>query len=166
MNLDVNFDDFDAAPTPPMDSPRGRTVYGSAKKPTQVTQSSRGLDSLRVSQSHRSSRLSSGDADPLEALARLQSFDGHFSLDALTIVKLNTGIETVRQAFPSGVTDAIVATVLAMAFLSTKLGAAVDRDSWEGMYEKAQQYVEGALQDLDKGETVDVLLAKIAQMLT
>jgi hypothetical protein len=102
----------------------------------------------------------------LEALARLQSFDGHFSLDALTIVKLNTGIETVRQAFPSGVTDAIVATVLAMAFLSTKLGAAVDRDSWEGMYEKAQQYVEGALQDLDKGETVDVLLAKIAQMLT
>ncbi|KAJ7482227.1 von Willebrand factor type A domain-containing protein [Mycena galericulata] len=107
----------------------------------------------------------SGSADPLEALARLQAFDGCFSLDVLSIVKLSTDIQTVRGAFPAGAADAIVATVLAMAFLSTKLGASVERDSWEGMYEKAQQYVEAALQNMGATETADALEAKIVGML-
>ncbi|KAJ6614674.1 hypothetical protein B0H10DRAFT_135022 [Mycena sp. CBHHK59/15] len=98
--------------------------------------------------------------DPLEALARLQSFDGCFSLDVLNVIQLNTALEHVRGAFPAGATDAVVATVIGLAFLSTKLGATVDRDSWEGMYEKAQQYVEAALRDLGSAETVDVLETK------
>ncbi|KAJ7170876.1 von Willebrand factor type A domain-containing protein [Mycena crocata] len=103
--------------------------------------------------------------DPLEALARLQSFDGRFSLGVLTVIKLSTDIESVRGALPAGATDGVVATLLAMAFLSTKLGADVDRDSWEGIYEKAQQYVEAALQDMGAVETVDVLEKKVVQML-
>ncbi|KAJ6542746.1 von Willebrand factor type A domain-containing protein [Mycena capillaripes] len=104
-------------------------------------------------------------SDPLEALARLQAFDGCFSLDVLRVVKLKSDIQAVRNAFPAGATDAIVATILAMAFLSTKLGAGVDRDSWEGIYEKAQQYVEAALRNIGAAETADVLEAKVAQLL-
>lgn len=104
-------------------------------------------------------------SDPLEALARLQSFDGCFSLEVLSVVKLKSDIQAVRKAFPAGATDAMVATVLAMAFLATKLGASVDRDSWEGIYEKAQQYVEAALQSMGATETTDVLEGKVAQLL-
>ncbi|KAJ6565130.1 hypothetical protein B0H10DRAFT_1095973 [Mycena sp. CBHHK59/15] len=114
---------------------------------------------------HRPQMTATDIADPLEALARLQSFDGCFSLDVLNVIKLNTALEHVRGAFPAGATDAVVATVIGLAFLSTKLGATVDRDSWEGMYEKAQQYVEAALRDLGSTETVDVLETKIAKML-
>jgi hypothetical protein len=104
-------------------------------------------------------------SDPLEALARLQAFDGCFSLEVLSVIKLKSDIQAVRNAFPAGATDGMVATVLAMAFLSTKLGAGVDRDSWEGIYEKAQQYVEAVLRNIGVAETTDVLEAKIAQML-
>jgi hypothetical protein len=104
-------------------------------------------------------------SDPLEALARLQSFDGCFSLEVLSVVKLKSDIQAVRKAFPAGATDAMVATVLAMAFLATKLGVSVDRDSWEGIYEKAQQYVEAALQSMGATETTDVLEGKVAQLL-
>ncbi|KAJ6622753.1 hypothetical protein B0H10DRAFT_878898 [Mycena sp. CBHHK59/15] len=114
---------------------------------------------------HRPQMTATDIADPLEALARLQSFDGCFSLDVINVIKLNTTLEHVRGAFPAGATDAVVATVIGLAFLSTKLGATVDRDSWEGMYEKAQQYVEAALRDLGSTETVDVLETKIAKML-
>ncbi|KAJ7041167.1 von Willebrand factor type A domain-containing protein [Mycena alexandri] len=105
------------------------------------------------------------NADPLEALARLQSFDGCFSLEVLSVIQLKSGIEDVRKAFPAGATDGVVATVLAMAFLSTKLGAGVERDSWEGIYEKAQQYVEMVLQNMGVSETVEVLEAKVAALL-
>ncbi|KAJ6542724.1 von Willebrand factor type A domain-containing protein [Mycena capillaripes] len=103
--------------------------------------------------------------DPLECLARLQAFDGCFSLDVLSVIRLRSDMQAVRNAFPAGATDAIVATILAMTFLSTKLGAGVDRDSWEGIYEKAQQYVEAALRNIGAVETADVLEAKVAQLL-
>ncbi|KAJ7717582.1 von Willebrand factor type A domain-containing protein [Mycena metata] len=103
------------------------------------------------------------DSDILETLARLQSFDGCFSLEVLSVIKLKSGIEDLRKAFPDGATDGVVTTVLAMAFLSTKLG--VDRDSWEGIYEKAQQYVDMALQNMGTTQSVDVLEAKIAALL-
>ncbi|KAJ7784830.1 von Willebrand factor type A domain-containing protein [Mycena maculata] len=104
-------------------------------------------------------------ANALEALARLQSFDGCFSLEVLGIIKLATDIQTVRNMFPVGATDRIVATVVALAFLSMKLGAFLDRDSWEGIYDKAQQYVEAALQNMAMTETVDMLETKVAGML-
>ncbi|KAJ7288528.1 von Willebrand factor type A domain-containing protein [Mycena rebaudengoi] len=98
---------------------------------------------------------------PLESLARLQSFDGCFSLDLLAVVQLKSDIQTVRALFPSHVTDEVVATVLGMAFLSTRLGADVERDSWEAMYEKAKQFVEEALSGID----VDLLEAEVAKLL-
>ncbi|KAJ7682878.1 von Willebrand factor type A domain-containing protein [Mycena rosella] len=104
-------------------------------------------------------------SDPLEALARLQSFDGCFSLEVLNVIKLNTNLQNVRNALPAGATDAVVATVLAMAFLATKLGASVDRDSWEGLYEKAEQYVEAALRSMGAVETTNILQVTVATML-
>jgi hypothetical protein len=98
---------------------------------------------------------------PLESLARLQSFDGCFSLDLLAVVQLKSDIQTVRALFPSNVTDEVVATVLGMAFFSIRLGADVERDSWEAMYEKAKQFVEEALSGID----VDLLEAEVAKLL-
>ncbi|KAJ7147291.1 hypothetical protein C8R46DRAFT_1129909 [Mycena filopes] len=112
-----------------------------------------------------SSPTPSTPADPLEALARLQSFDGCFTLEVLSVVKLKTNIQDVRNAFPAGATDSVIATVLAMAYLATRLGAGVERESWEGIYEKAQQYVEGALQNMGVSEGVEVLEAKLAALL-
>ncbi|KAJ7873046.1 hypothetical protein B0H14DRAFT_2569892 [Mycena olivaceomarginata] len=63
--------------------------------------------------------------DQSEALARLQSFDGCFSVEVFTFVGLK---ETDGRAlFPTGAADVVVATVLAMVFLSTKLGVEVER---------------------------------------
>jgi hypothetical protein len=103
--------------------------------------------------------------DPLETLARLQSFDGCFSAAVFDFVSLKTGIEAVRALFPAGAGDAIVATVLAMAFLSAKLGADVERESWEGMYEKAKEYVEEALVSMGANVSVEALEAKAVKML-
>ncbi|KAJ6476277.1 von Willebrand factor type A domain-containing protein [Mycena sanguinolenta] len=104
-------------------------------------------------------------SDPLESLARMQFFDGCFSLEVLRVITLKTDIEVVRSAFPVGATDGIVATVLAMVFLSTKLGAGVEPESWEGIYEKAQQYVADALQKLGATKTVEALEAEITHFL-
>ncbi|KAF7331222.1 hypothetical protein MSAN_02441000 [Mycena sanguinolenta] len=106
-------------------------------------------------------------ADPLEALARLQSFDGCFSLNVLSVVALksNVDIEAVRAVFPAGASDGVIASILAMAFLANKLGAGVDRDSWEGIYEKAQRYVEVALQKMGTTETAEGLEAKLVPFL-
>ncbi|KAJ7260946.1 hypothetical protein B0H12DRAFT_1231677 [Mycena haematopus] len=107
--------------------------------------------------------------DPLEALARLQSFDGCFSLEILAAhliaLKPNVDIHAIRAVFPAGTPDGVIASVLAMAFLANKLGAGVERDSWEGIYEKAQQYVEVALQKMGATETAEVLEAKVVPLL-
>ncbi|KAF7297218.1 hypothetical protein MIND_00954900 [Mycena indigotica] len=73
-------------------------------------------------------------SDPLEALARLQAFDGCFSLDVLKVVKLAPAkdVDAVRAVLPPNSSDAVIATLLAMAFLANKLGAGVERDSWGG----------------------------------
>ncbi|KAJ7079774.1 von Willebrand factor type A domain-containing protein [Mycena belliarum] len=104
-------------------------------------------------------------SDPLEALARLQSFDGCFSLNVLDVIKLTSDLQTVRGMFPAGASDNVVATVLVMAFLATKLGAAADRDSWEGLHEKARGFVEAALLRMGASETADGLQAKVTAML-
>ncbi|KAF7373263.1 hypothetical protein MSAN_00535200 [Mycena sanguinolenta] len=86
-------------------------------------------------------------ADPLEALARLQSFDGCFSLNVLSVVALksNVDIEAVRAVFPAGASDGVIASILAMAFLANKLGAGVDRDSWEGFMRRRSEGLEAKL---------------------
>ncbi|KAJ7206045.1 von Willebrand factor type A domain-containing protein [Mycena pura] len=108
--------------------------------------------------------------DALETLARLQSFDGCFAAAAavFALVKLKPGhdLRDARALFPAGIADAVVATVLAMAFMSTKLGADVDRDEWEGMHVKAAEYVREAL-DGTAGFTgsVESLEAEVVKML-
>ncbi|KAJ7223096.1 vault protein inter-alpha-trypsin domain-containing protein [Mycena pura] len=118
-----------------------------------------------VSKKKKVSTASAPPADPLEALARLQAFDGCFSFKVLNVVKLTADVQTVRSAFAAGVSDAVVATVITMAFLANKLGAAVERDAWEGMYEKAQQFVEAALQSKGVAESVGALEAKVVKFL-
>jgi hypothetical protein len=71
----------------------------------------------------------------------------------------------VRALFPTGAADVVVATVLAMAFLSTKLGVEVERDSWEGIYEKAKEYVVDALAAMGAKESVEWLEAEVAKIL-
>ncbi|KAJ7088561.1 von Willebrand factor type A domain-containing protein [Mycena crocata] len=106
------------------------------------------------------------DSDPLVTLARMQSFDGCFSVEVFAFVKLKTDMQAVRALFPTGVSDGVVASILAMAFLSTKLGADIDRDSWEGMHEKAKEYVEETLSAMGvKDLTVEGLETEVAKML-
>ncbi|KAJ7599217.1 von Willebrand factor type A domain-containing protein [Mycena floridula] len=79
--------------------------------------------------------------EPLEALARLQSFDGSFSMQVIQVVKLKE--DSVRAAFP-GLEEALIATVLAMAFIAKQLKdrQTPDIDAWEGIYSKAKEYIE------------------------
>jgi hypothetical protein len=107
--------------------------------------------------------IAKDQSDPVEALARLQSFDGCFSVEVFTFVGLK---ETdVRALFPTGAADVVIATVLAMAFLSTKLGVEVERDAWEGIYEKAKEYVVDALAAMGAKESVEWLEAEVAKIL-
>ncbi|KAF8125680.1 von Willebrand factor type A domain-containing protein [Mycena galopus ATCC 62051] len=91
--------------------------------------------------------------DPLEVLARLQSFDGCFAQGVLSTVPLNVPAEEVRAAL--GVSEEVFATIMAMAFLCTKLGPDVERDSWEAMYDKARApWAAGGTGSLLGGATV------------
>ncbi|KAJ7819514.1 hypothetical protein B0H13DRAFT_389769 [Mycena leptocephala] len=96
--------------------------------------------------------------DPLETLARLQSFDGCFGQAVLSTVRLNIAADEARAAL--GVSEKVFATVIAMAFLCTKLGPDVERESWEAIYDKARAFVEDALQNVVGTIAVDELQAQ------
>ncbi|KAJ6614661.1 hypothetical protein B0H10DRAFT_1950484 [Mycena sp. CBHHK59/15] len=103
--------------------------------------------------------------DPLEALARLQSFNGCFSLSVLSIIQLIDGADEARAALFDGISDEVFATVIAMAFLNTKLGPEVERDSWEAMYDKARAFVENTLQTGEVSLGVNELETKAVSIL-
>ncbi|KAK7048813.1 vault protein inter-alpha-trypsin domain-containing protein [Favolaschia claudopus] len=106
--------------------------------------------------------------DAVEVLARLQSFDGRFTAQGVfDFVKLKDGVDlqAVRDLFPAGVADEVVATILAMAFLATRLDVGVERDSWEGMYEKAREYSEEASARMDAKFSVEELEAQVGKLL-
>ncbi|KAJ6526591.1 von Willebrand factor type A domain-containing protein [Mycena vulgaris] len=103
--------------------------------------------------------------DPLEALARLQSFDGCFSLAILSTVPLTMDISQAKTALFEGISDEVFATIIALAFLRTKLGPEIERESWEAMYDKGHAFVEGVLQSLGDSVGVDELEAKAVAML-
>jgi hypothetical protein len=109
------------------------------------------------------------DSDPLGRLARLQSFDGHFSSEVFTFLKMTeTDLHAIRFLFPPGVADVdvLAATVLAMVVLqSGKLSVKAERDAWEGMYEKAKEYVEDALAGIGGKKWVDWLEAEVTKIL-
>ncbi|KAJ7145812.1 vault protein inter-alpha-trypsin domain-containing protein [Mycena epipterygia] len=103
-------------------------------------------------------------ADPLEALARLQSFDGRFSLAVFSVVLLKDDVNQARAALPD-VSDEVFATVVAMTFLRTKLGPDVERESCEALYEKARAFVQGMFMNGGNFAGVDELEAKAFAML-
>ncbi|KAJ7058071.1 von Willebrand factor type A domain-containing protein [Mycena amicta] len=149
-------------PPPPSDISRGKaSVPATGGAPRRRPAQS---GTLRLVSDSAPAAPAPTPSDPLEALARLQAFDGCFSLEVLKVIKLapSTDIQAVRAALPSGVSDAIVATLLAMAFLANKLGAGVERDAWEGMYEKAEEYVE---ETIGATEKVEVLVGKVLKCL-
>jgi hypothetical protein len=118
----------------------------------------------------------------LEALARLQDFDGAFpspsAVLALVPLKAGSTLDNVRRALalPAGA-DVLVGSVLALAFLGAKLKMGVEdsekelgvdqaeRDVWAAMYEKARDWVEAALRDRGVAQTVEELEAKVAGIL-
>ncbi|KAJ7619552.1 von Willebrand factor type A domain-containing protein [Roridomyces roridus] len=155
---------YAAAPMPP--PPPGGIAFqysGGFERAKAMPQSKPKLKASYYLSNRISPNLPAAPTDLLEALARLQTFDGAFTLDVLQVVKLASGIdiEAVREVFPAGAADAAVTTVLAMAFLSAKLGVDRDRDEWEGIHDKAKQYVEAAL----SGMNMDELEAKVVGML-
>ncbi|KAJ7047987.1 von Willebrand factor type A domain-containing protein [Mycena amicta] len=154
--------DWYTPPPPSNDIPRGRASGPTASAPPAPPPSGGNLVYSKLSTP--ASVPAPTPSDSLEALARLQAFDGCFSLDVLKVIKLapSTDIQAVRAALPTGVSDAVVATLLAMAFLANKLGAGVERDAWEGMYEKAEEYVE---ETIGATEKVDVLVGKVLKCL-
>ncbi|KAJ7143665.1 von Willebrand factor type A domain-containing protein [Mycena filopes] len=153
------------------------------------------LDSRIAARSSRLSRLTSASTaapvptlvdaeDPLEVLARLQSFDGAFDtpLAVLTVpgLKLNEGrtLDDVRallppvQLRPDGApdqeqADKLLASLLAMAFAGIRMrtGLEADRDAWAGLYEKVRSWVEGVCQNIGASGSLAELEEKIAATL-
>ncbi|KAJ7362289.1 von Willebrand factor type A domain-containing protein [Mycena albidolilacea] len=109
--------------------------------------------------------------DGLERLARLQSFDGAFASPSavLALVPLKAGKELtdVRDALPTGATDELVASVLALASMGERMRVNNDaeEDAWAGIYEKTRAWVEAALRDLGAKETVQEVEEKVARMI-
>jgi hypothetical protein len=109
--------------------------------------------------------------DGLEQLARLQSFDGAFASPSavLALVPLKAGKELtdVRDALPTGATDELVASVLALASMGERMRVNNDaeEDAWAGIYEKTRAWVEAALRDLGAKETVQEVEEKVAGMI-
>ncbi|KAK7055153.1 von Willebrand factor type A domain-containing protein [Favolaschia claudopus] len=101
--------------------------------------------------------------DPLETLARLQSFDGRFTVDVFSLVKLH--VTTAEACDALGVGEEILATVIAMAYLCAKLGSNFERNSWEAIYDKARAFVEDELQTVGNEMEVEGLQARAATYL-
>ncbi|KAJ7145802.1 von Willebrand factor type A domain-containing protein [Mycena epipterygia] len=102
--------------------------------------------------------------DIVEALARLQSFDGRFSSAVISTLQLNVPADQARAAFRD-ISDEVFATVIAMTFFCTKLGPDVERESWEAMYDKARTFVEDTLQNAGVSVGVDELQTKAMALL-
>ncbi len=104
-----------------------------------------------------------GDIDVLEALARLQSFDGSFLMKVLNVVKDGLTDDHAKAAFPGGTAECVVATALVLAFISTKLegDGSEDTAAWQGIYQKAHDFLESEL----GAEVADEVIQKAATLL-
>ncbi|KAF7331168.1 hypothetical protein MSAN_02435400 [Mycena sanguinolenta] len=102
--------------------------------------------------------LESRDESEEEMLAavKLQSLSQSDPLEVLA---------PIRALFPKGAADPMIATVLAMGFLAVKVGLEVERESWEGMQDKAKEYVAEALTRMGAKESAEWLEAEVARML-
>jgi hypothetical protein len=88
--------------------------------------------------------------DPITAWARLQSFNGGFTLDSRlanllfgspsATYMLQNSIPVSIKRIEEGKAEGIWATVVACAYLEVKLGS--EKEVWEGLREKAKCFVE------------------------
>jgi hypothetical protein len=81
----------------------------------------------------------------------------------LSIIQLNVEVSGARTALLD--ISEVFATVIGMAFLRTKLGPTIERESWEAMYNKARAFVEDTLLDIGGFVGADELEAKAISML-
>jgi hypothetical protein len=108
------------------------------------------------------------DDDPVTAAARLQAFDGSFDLSVslLSIFPSSPSIQKWQDAAPESIksktnAEKIWATVVVAALLSVKLAG--EKEVWEWIYEKAQDYVNGELEG--QQITFELLLQEAAGLL-
>jgi hypothetical protein len=102
---------------------------------------------------------STGSQDALEALARLQHFDGSFELNETFAKVLGFALIDAARASLSNIlstaeaqNNSIVAAVLAIQFMHVKLVSS--KDSWESLSEKAAEWLEGALGSVRAKEVI------------
>ncbi|KAJ7028770.1 vault protein inter-alpha-trypsin domain-containing protein [Mycena alexandri] len=135
---------------------------------------------------------SANTEDPLETLARLQSFDGAFLMPQAVLgvpgLKLQAGrtladvrrlLALAQQALlPDGAPESaqdegnpeqekLLASLLAMAFAGLHMRAAweADRDAWAGLYDKVRLWLEGVWRGMGVAGPVGDLEEKVAGML-
>ncbi|KAF7350215.1 hypothetical protein MVEN_01324600 [Mycena venus] len=177
-------DNLGLEPTAPFDKPRGivnnslrPSIRPKPRPPPKYTETT-----VRI------------PGDALEAFARMQAFDGAFpsplAVLSLIAVDLRPGItlDDVQRALPAGAPDALVGTTLALAFLAARMRGGIsnanlfhklsenevavadenteEHDAWAAMYEKAREWVEAALREIDAPETVESVEAEVGKMLT
>ena len=89
---------------------------------------------------------------PIVTAARLQQFDGSFTLDEklCSLISDKRSLLEVKSAIPSGIqgvqnADKIWATVLVAAYMKAHFGD--DKDIWLGLWKKAEDFITSALGD-------------------
>ncbi|GAA6004951.1 hypothetical protein JCM10207_008461 [Rhodosporidiobolus poonsookiae] len=102
-------------------------------------------------------------SDRLDALARLQAFDGSFSVAALPLANASSPLAELVRKLPGAMqggerVEEAVAALVVLAFWEREMGDL--RDEWEEMAGKARGFVQDAL-GVEKGE-VDGLVALFA----
>ncbi|KAF7320956.1 hypothetical protein HMN09_00182300 [Mycena chlorophos] len=106
-------------------------------------------------------------ADPLdavEALIRLQSFDGSFNEKVLSHLEFTVPTQEAVATLPEGLAEVVIATAFAAAYLNARIGLKVEKDVWEAVYDKARAFMEASLAG-GESITVDELLEKAASVL-
>ncbi|KAJ7143287.1 von Willebrand factor type A domain-containing protein [Mycena crocata] len=102
-------------------------------------------------------------ARPAAVFQRLPGVESIIAL-AVTPDQARAALCGVAEGMTATALDEVFATVLAMAFLCTKLGAD-ERETWEAMYNKARAYVENLLQRIGSGVGVDELQTQAVTLL-
>ena len=143
-------------PPPPMNAPLTDLFGGPPPPPvgggSSVSYaSSFGLASRRVTES---------DSD-LSRLITLQAAEGYWSLNESLASILGRSLSDLKSSCPSGVSEVVWGTILALAFLETKYSS--QRDEWELLSMKSEMWVQGHV--LPTGTTVATLTELAKQVL-
>lgn len=122
------------------------------------------LGVLRVGSSNKKEKatppVEQSDSDRLDAIARTQSFEGSFSPSVVPLLRLANPTSTfvnllsteLRGKLSATERKEVVATILVILYLRENMGG--ERDAWEGMVEKAREFVVAVFEK--HGERFDV----------